>query len=271
MPCLDIQVWVEKGEILHEFYSKPMSSPYTIMFNSAISGNIKRNTILQEGLRRIKLTHQKVAKLKIKQILTEFANRLRISGYDHKYRFTAMKGILEAYKIFNNEVEKGEKVRYRSNKEIKIFKEGKLGQFTNTWFLTGNITNTVQIQATPGSELRNRVQTHLKTELGPDGGSIKAIEMGGKSVLSGLKKSPNSNNICPYKNKCLTSNTSDCMQDRVVYQAICVICEKERNSGPASGQPEPCMNSQHETRQSSTEPNSGRAEVNPIAGSQLRH
>ena len=95
--------------------------------------------------------------------------------------------------------------------------------------------------------------------------------MGGTSILAGLKgKSNKNNNTYPHKSKCLTSCNSDCSQSQVVYQVVCGICEIEHtNSGSAQCQPDPNVQPQMDTRQSSDEPNSGQAEVNSTDGSQL--
>ena len=56
LPCLDVKVWMENNKCLFTFYKKPVSSTHTIIYRSAVSVSIKRNTILKEGLRRLKNT-----------------------------------------------------------------------------------------------------------------------------------------------------------------------------------------------------------------------
>ena len=51
LPVLDLKVKVVNNKVEYLFYSKPCSSPYTIMYASALSSKQKRETILQEGLR----------------------------------------------------------------------------------------------------------------------------------------------------------------------------------------------------------------------------
>ena len=53
MPVLDLEVWVKDNRIMHSFYSKPMSSKYTILKRTALSDNVKKHTIFQECIRRL--------------------------------------------------------------------------------------------------------------------------------------------------------------------------------------------------------------------------
>ena len=54
LPILDLYVWIDNCQVKHSFYKKAISSNYTIMKRSAISNSIKRNSLFQEGLRRVK-------------------------------------------------------------------------------------------------------------------------------------------------------------------------------------------------------------------------
>ena len=47
---LDLGLLVVNNRVHHTFYSKLMTSPFTIHFRSAISTRIKRDTLLKEGI-----------------------------------------------------------------------------------------------------------------------------------------------------------------------------------------------------------------------------
>ena len=51
LPVLDMKLWIENNRIVHSFYKKKVSSPFTILKRSAISENIKKSTIFQECIR----------------------------------------------------------------------------------------------------------------------------------------------------------------------------------------------------------------------------
>ena len=57
MPVLDLSVLVKEVDdtniIVHSFYKKKVSSPFTILKRSALWLKIKRSTLLQEALRRL--------------------------------------------------------------------------------------------------------------------------------------------------------------------------------------------------------------------------
>ena len=53
LPVLDTKLWVHDNQVLYTFYKKKVSSPYTILKGSALSEIDKKDTIFQEGLRRL--------------------------------------------------------------------------------------------------------------------------------------------------------------------------------------------------------------------------
>ena len=54
LPILDVKVWVNKeNKVMHEYYSKPMSSKYVVHERSAMPLKTKRTILTQEILRII--------------------------------------------------------------------------------------------------------------------------------------------------------------------------------------------------------------------------
>ena len=49
LPVLDLEISMVQNFVKFEFYKKPISNPRVILYNSAISRRIKRDTLLQEG------------------------------------------------------------------------------------------------------------------------------------------------------------------------------------------------------------------------------
>ena len=60
MPVLDLKVWIDKSQeiprISYSFYKKKVASKFTILKRLAVSENVKKSTLLQEGIRRL-LSH----------------------------------------------------------------------------------------------------------------------------------------------------------------------------------------------------------------------
>ena len=225
MPVLDLEIWNDNEIIRHSFYKKSMSCPYVIMDRSAINHRTKRNTLLQEGLRRIRNMDQNISSDEWREVLSIFANTMRVSGYSQKVRYDTIKGIIARYKQTEEEITAGTRQRYRSGDIIRQQKDSKLGQSTNTWFLRGGTTCTLTVQCTPGSKLKTLVCNRIGSRPGPGGGLTRVIEESGESVMLGLKKSdPFSDNVCPFPNKCSTDSKTDCTRSRCIYEIQCNIC-----------------------------------------------
>ena len=68
VPVLDLEVWVdEMNKIQHSFFKKPVSSPYTILYNSALPAQTKRNSLFQEGLRRFRNISDGVSQIEVRK------------------------------------------------------------------------------------------------------------------------------------------------------------------------------------------------------------
>ena len=98
MPVLDFQVRMGAGnKIEYKFYSKPMASPFVILESSAMPARIKRNSLIQEGVRRLRNTSRSLAWEVKADILSEFSNKLRVSGYKERYRLEVIQAKLGVY------------------------------------------------------------------------------------------------------------------------------------------------------------------------------
>ena len=74
-------------QVLWTFYKKPVSSEFTILKRSAVSGSIKRDTIFQEALRRFLHISPDNSWDEFVKHLNSFSNCMRISGYSMKERY----------------------------------------------------------------------------------------------------------------------------------------------------------------------------------------
>ena len=127
-----------------------MSNPRVNLFRSAISNKTKRDSLIQEGYRRLNNCSSGISDNEKTAILSKFMNSLRISGYYAPYRFQILKGLLNRVKQIEDEVKSGSRDRYRSREAILLQKKQSVGNFTNTWFLKGDITNVLKVPCTPG-------------------------------------------------------------------------------------------------------------------------
>ena len=120
-------------------------------------------------------------------------------------------------------------IRYRSRKQITDQKKLRLGKYANTWFLRGDTVNTLKIQPTPNSGLKNALHDALskKSEFA-DRGSTKMVELGGNLVTSGLStcQSFGGQGSCYMGTECFTEKETDCRVTRAVYRSECTTCRQ---------------------------------------------
>ena len=218
LPILDVKVWVDQGAVRHTFYKKECSSIITIHQRSAISAREKRNTLFQEGVRRLTAMDASTSEEERNQVLEDFMDTLRQSEYDQRYRHDILRGILQRWVL----MQESTGPRYRSREEILRDKDKKTGQFRNTWFLRGEVTTTLGVQATPGGQLAAEVRQALGSSRGPDGGTTQVLERPGRSVAAGLRRAnPLWSKECPYPDKCWVKEGVSCWKARVVYRLVC--------------------------------------------------
>ena len=117
---------------------------------------------------------------------------------DAKYRHQILVGVLGRRQEMENEIRAGTRMRYRGAEEIQGLKiEDKQGHI-NTWFLRGEVTSILQVQATPNGELAKLVQRRVSGMRTPDGGTVKVVEKAGEAVLAGmLAPDPHMEKGCP--------------------------------------------------------------------------
>ena len=68
-----------------------------MMATSALPGNVKRSSLIQEVIRRLKNTRRSMDWEVKADILSEFSNSMRISGYSEEFRLEIIKSGIEAF------------------------------------------------------------------------------------------------------------------------------------------------------------------------------
>ena len=92
-----------------------------------MGAGIKRNTLFQESLCRLRNCHPSLGWSVKSKHLTKFSNTMRVSGYGAEYRHDIIKGAVDRHKEMLRKSENGEIKLYRSRKEIKLAKREKGG------------------------------------------------------------------------------------------------------------------------------------------------
>ena len=225
LPCLDMELWMVDSQVMFQFYSKPMASKSLIHFKSALSSQIKRSSIFSEGMRRLLNCHPDLSWEVKAEFLTDFANSMRISGYNQKYRREMIQGVIKRYNDLIESVQSGSRLLYRSKQMMREAKLAKGGISAASWHLRGDIKQTVNVSITPGAELSNSLKRRIGDMIGPDKGKTLVIEKGGMNLLGGIYKSdPFKKQGCRWNENCIVDGKVDCMDSNLVYKITCKQC-----------------------------------------------
>ena len=225
LPILDLKVWTDNNRIRYTFYRKDIASRFTIHNRSALSERTKRDSLFQEGMRRLRNIDPVTSNGDRSKILADFSNTLRISGYGPKFRADILTGILARKEQMENEINQGNEPRYRNRSQIEAKKEDNKLRGKNTWFLRGSNTGVLQVQATQNGELAKVVKNNIRGLKAPDGGTTIVVEDSGKSIRAGLGRAdPFLIKGCKFEKKCVINKKGDCWKSRCVYVLECNEC-----------------------------------------------
>ena len=162
---------------------------YTVnMYRSAVPSKTKRDSLFQEGLRRLRNMSDDITQGEKCDALSQFMNTFRISGYDHYFRYQLLEGILKRQREIESDVREGKRVKFRSRAQIQNHKTNRLGKHPNTWFLRRDRTGTLKVQSTPGGGLTSSLNKVLNATLSAYGGKVKIVELGGDPISKGLSR-----------------------------------------------------------------------------------
>jgi hypothetical protein len=249
VPILDLEVWMIRDsngfqKILYSFYEKPMKSQFTLMKDSAVSMQTKRNSLTQEAKRRLRNCHEDVPKEEVAEILSEFAQKLKNSGYREKFRCEIIKAGVMAHKELMKLSESGEKPMFRSRNHDKAKRKRAKQAKVGTWWKNVGEDEEPQITVikvpyTPESKLLKLFQeVARKHQI-----KIKFIELSGYSLQNLLEKAN------PFREKtcgrtkcfpCESGGGGNCQKIGAAYQITCEesdCLEKDVKYGGETGRP----------------------------------
>ena len=164
LPILDLKVWVveveereeKRAKLRWQYYRKPMSNWLLIPANSALALSIKRTSLAQYGLRILRNTSLELSWNMKAEMLSEFSERMRDSGYGEKFRYQTIQSILTGWDKMVAEQERGGRpINRPRHYEERKRREEKWKKKTN-WFKTGGYTTVLFRPWTPNGELARR-------------------------------------------------------------------------------------------------------------------
>ena len=187
MPLLDIQIEVlPDNTISWRYYEKEVTSPFTIMSSSAMPGKVKRISLVQEGLRRLRNTRPDLVPTIKKELMENFAEKMMASGYNEKFRAGVIKSAVVGYERLSAACSRGERPLYRPRSwQQQARRDAKLLKRVS-WYRPADTV--LFLPATPNGELAEETRKVMEQEAPRLGLNIKIVEKGGISLKRQLVK-----------------------------------------------------------------------------------
>ena len=115
MPILDMKVWMtDLGVILYKHYEKEVSNKKILHANSAQSAACKKSVHVQEILRRVFNTSNRLAWGEaVAPVLTDYMGRMYLAGYGEGYRSNALQHAFRILDEKEKEVLEGIRPRFK--------------------------------------------------------------------------------------------------------------------------------------------------------------
>ena len=226
MPILDIQARAENNKVIYKFYKKPVSSHFVTLESSAMPTRIKRNTLAEEGLRRLRNTKWELPWGIKAEILSEFSFSMMISGYSERVRQETIQSVILGYNRQCERADEGITPLHRS-RDYKREERGKKKLLAKTtWYWPRDAVGFFPV--TPGAELATSLQMIVSEETTRLGLSAKVVETCGVSLRSLLVRSDLTG--CPIpESECLYCQHGAAggshTRGGVVYKGICLVCK----------------------------------------------
>ena len=181
MPLLDIQVRVEEdNSVGWKFFQKEVSSPFTILNSSALPGKVKRISLIQEGLRRLRNTRPSLVPALRKDLMESLAETMMISGYPEPFRAGVVQSAVVGYHRLAMACQRGERPLYRPRLWQKKARRKTKKLKRAAWHRPAD--SVLFVPATPNAELAEGIMKVVEEEGPRLGMSIRVVETGGVSL-----------------------------------------------------------------------------------------
>ena len=141
---------------------------------------MKRNCLVQERIRRLRNTSRRIGWNVKAGIISEFSNKMRVSGYSPRYRLEIIQAAVKGFDEQCRKADSGITPLHRSREfqEEHRWKKKLLSRYT--WYRPANTV--LFVPGTPAGTLAKTIQTIVKEETARMGMSARVIETGGVSL-----------------------------------------------------------------------------------------
>ena len=203
-----------------------MSNHRVMLAKSAMPSNIKRNSLAQEVIRRLRNTSRDLPWSEKAAILTEFSHSLMCSGYSERFRLEIIQAGVVGFERQCNVADNGGTPVHRP-RSYNMEERARKKLLTKTaWYRPYNAVGF--FPGTPNSELAKLIRAIVEEESRRLDMTIKIIETGGVSLAKQLAKTDLSGCLIPqcYICKCDIPGASH-TRSGVAYNIKCKLCEEK--------------------------------------------
>ena len=153
---MDLLLWVDiTGQVHFSHYSKPVANKGVVWQSSALSCQVKRNILFNEGLRRLKNCHPDLSWTHKAELLTDLNLRMRQAGHSTTYRSALLHRILSAYNTLLDKYQKGENI-YQTQPKPKTNERN--------WFKKSGYHSTAAVPVTADAQLKTQLTAAIKND-----------------------------------------------------------------------------------------------------------
>ena len=231
MPILDVEVAVKENAIRYRYYRKEMANPLVIHQKSAMPEKVKRRCLSNEVMRILRNTSREQPQEVKKFYLSEFSQRMRMSGYSERFRREIMVSGIRGYERQLKDSDDGVCPMHRSRGYRKEERMKEKYMKKRSWYKPCDAV--LFCPSTPRGELAKRMRKVTTDVSERHGIRVKVVERAGVDIrtqLMGRKEGER----CHSREDCFVHSNGgkgDCSIEGVVYRGTCLTC---KDRGPTS-------------------------------------
>ena len=191
-----------------------------------MSAATKRTALTQYGLRILRNSKPEIEWQQRADMLSEFMERMRDSGYGERYRLETIQSILLGWDKMVEEERSGRRpinrlrtYQERERRESRWKRKG-------NWYKAGGYSSVVFCPWTPNGELARRWKEVEERGAATRGWRYRVVELGGRPLSSILCTNPWAGPyVATYCLICTTGGKGNCGWPGCTYAIKCVTCE----------------------------------------------
>ena len=226
MPILDLQCTVRENKILFKFFKKPMANPLLMTKSSAMPYQVKRASLAQEALRRLRNTSRSLPWSEAAEILSEYSHKLMLSGWSEADRYDFISAGLAGYRSQCKRSDSGEVPLYRPREWERATRKKKKDLAPHIWYRPADTV--MFVPGTARSELKQRVQNIVTRKTAELGLTVRVVETGGIKIKDKLVKLDLTGCIFPTCRACKSGlDGASHTRSGAQYHITCNVCQAD--------------------------------------------